>query len=227
MRAGVRVPRLGLGPRHLSAWTVESDQAGTRVGNSVATAGDVNGDGYSDVIVGAPYYDSGQTDEGGRSCTTAAAHAVLLRPQQRRADDSAPIQQLGRSESPTSFRLAALGAPLRQRASEARMGGEAARHAARRDGKPRSARRGSIAARRGGAQRAGDRPRDGARVSLARTAAIRSDDDALAQQSRWFAIPSNGLAGGGSEDGLASRSGTGAGRLERSPASCEHCVGGS
>ncbi len=47
-----------------AAWMAESNQAGANLGWSVSTAGDVNGDGYSDVIVGAPAYDNGQTDEG-------------------------------------------------------------------------------------------------------------------------------------------------------------------
>ncbi len=48
----------------MPAWTAESDQASAYFGSSVGSAGDVNGDGYADVIVGAPNYDNGQTDEG-------------------------------------------------------------------------------------------------------------------------------------------------------------------
>ena len=52
-------------------WTAESDQAAARFGISVGTAGDVNRDGYPDVIVGAYRYDSGETDEGRPSSTMA------------------------------------------------------------------------------------------------------------------------------------------------------------
>ena len=45
-------------------WIGEMDYANAQFGTSVACAGDVDGNGYSDIIVGAPYYDNGQTDEG-------------------------------------------------------------------------------------------------------------------------------------------------------------------
>ncbi len=45
-------------------WTGESNQAGANFGATVARAGDVNGDGYDDALVGAPNFDNDQTDEG-------------------------------------------------------------------------------------------------------------------------------------------------------------------
>jgi len=51
----------GLG---LTPTLLEVNQAGASFGISVSSAGDVNGDGYDDVIVGAPKYDNGQTNEG-------------------------------------------------------------------------------------------------------------------------------------------------------------------
>jgi hypothetical protein len=46
------------------SWVIEGNQANAFFGASVSTAGDVNKDGYADVVVGASYYDDGETNEG-------------------------------------------------------------------------------------------------------------------------------------------------------------------
>jgi len=89
-----------------SAWT-RSNQAGASFGASVATAGDVNGDGYADILIGATGYDDTFADEGRAFVYYGNGGGLSVRPQQRRSDGSAPIAPLGRSNAP-DFRLAAL-----------------------------------------------------------------------------------------------------------------------
>jgi hypothetical protein len=52
------------GLNHSSPWTLQGENPGDLFGWPVAAAGDVNGDGYDDVIVGAVLNDAGATDAG-------------------------------------------------------------------------------------------------------------------------------------------------------------------
>ncbi len=91
------------------AWTAEGNQFDARFGWSVATAGDVNGDAYADVIVGAYLFTNGNTREGRAFVYYGnGGPGVSLQPQQRRADGTAPIAPLGKSDDGHSFRLIAL-----------------------------------------------------------------------------------------------------------------------
>jgi hypothetical protein len=99
----------------VARWTAEGNQAGAAFGSTVSTAGDVNGDGFGDVIVGAPNYDQvglGNTDEdvglaqvyfgNGKGVST-------FRPRQLRVSTAAPIAPLGNSDSQTAVRLCLTG----------------------------------------------------------------------------------------------------------------------
>ncbi|WP_353717493.1 T9SS type A sorting domain-containing protein [Dyadobacter sp. 676] len=53
------------GVKTASSFSKEGDIASNFVGKTVAGAGDINGDGYSDVLVGAPAYNNGQAVDAG------------------------------------------------------------------------------------------------------------------------------------------------------------------
>jgi hypothetical protein len=90
------------------AWTAFAGQADAHL-DTVGTAGDVNGDGYADVIAGARDYDGSQADEGRVFVYSGNRGGLSLRPQQRRSDDAAPVAHGGRSNAADAFRLALLG----------------------------------------------------------------------------------------------------------------------
>jgi len=104
----------GLGENGIPAnadWSADGGQVGARFGISLACAGDVNGDGVPDLIVGADLYDKSMAvaDNGEALVFYGNGAGVDRLPRQARADDTAPLAMLGKSDAPLTFRLKALG----------------------------------------------------------------------------------------------------------------------
>jgi hypothetical protein len=94
------------GPGTNPAWVSESGQAGAWFGAGVDGAGDVNGDGFADIVVGAPYYDGGQTDEGTATLFYGNGAKGLSRvPRQMHASTAAPIALLSLTDEDNTFEL--------------------------------------------------------------------------------------------------------------------------
>lgn len=91
-------------------WSVAEDQENSWFGWALGTAGDVNGDGYADIIIGAPQYHDTYSGEGRTLLYYGnGGKGLSVIPQQRRANNSAPIALLGKSNASNGFRIAALG----------------------------------------------------------------------------------------------------------------------
>jgi hypothetical protein len=96
------------GPDTTPDWSAESNQASAFFGTSVASAGDVNGDGFSEVLVGAISYDNGHTNEGRATLYYGNLDRGPTRtPRQVRTNQAVPIALLGESNDESSFRLKA------------------------------------------------------------------------------------------------------------------------
>lgn len=95
---------------------LESGQAEALLGFSVASAGDVNADGYSDVLAGAPHYDSGENSEGAAFLYYGSANGlnpapVIFESNQAQAEMGYSVASAGDINA-DGFGDIALGAPF-------------------------------------------------------------------------------------------------------------------
>lgn len=101
-------------------WAIQGDQIGARFGSAVASAGDVNRDGFADVLVGAPRY-SGTLSNAGRVYLYLGGSNGLSRTPAWTADGPAASAGFGSALSPVGdvnqdgFADVIIGAPGLQR----------------------------------------------------------------------------------------------------------------
>ncbi|RMG45809.1 MAG: hypothetical protein D6718_06560, partial [Acidobacteria bacterium] len=90
-------------------WATYGSQDYENWGLSVAAAGDVNRDGYGDLIIGGPSFDGAYTQEGEASVFFGGGDQHTgLQIAQRRADDTAAIGRNGATHTTDGFKLQAL-----------------------------------------------------------------------------------------------------------------------
>jgi hypothetical protein len=87
------------------SWTIANDDSFSWFGYSVAAAGDLNGDGGDDILIGAPR--SGGANRGAVFIFGSNGRRHECMPRQMRVHDSGPIAPMGTSYSDDGFRLRA------------------------------------------------------------------------------------------------------------------------
>jgi len=98
------------------AWWSTGGTTDEFYGRRAHGGGDVDGDGFPELAIGAPGFADGQTEEGrillfygNRNSTQFAVAGIPRQLHQRRADDAGPLALLGRSESANASRIRVLG----------------------------------------------------------------------------------------------------------------------